>query len=654
MKSVIRKTFVLLLVAAAGLYAAKAQNLTVKITKTDNSEVTKTAQASLEAALSGVELNTVASLEITGGDFVAADWLWLRDNNSSLDQLAGFTITNAVNSVADIPNSDYTQPRYFSSSLKNVSVAKLNRIGSSAFECGGLTDVSFPDVTEVGSWVFRECQQLVNVSLPKATTLGEYAFYQCGALTTISLPSVVNTGWWVFQNCTALTSVDMPALTTLGHETFSNCSALTNLNLPELTTIEDEAFSGCTALASVDFPKLKNVKSLDGCTALQSANLPLAEKIENEAFSGCIALSSITVPKLTFIDENAFKGCTRLVNMRLGATPPTAYSTSFTGCPTPRFLQLVDEGGVPLTDPELTNARTAYKAKDDGDTTDDLWFGWEVDKELYVISVESITNGSLMSNYKLCAAGTKVIITANPEAGYSLKANSLKVYKTDAPDTTVPLDGHSFTMPAYAVTVTAEFETNNLQLMLNGDTSKSGVSLEDALQDVGLSTITSLEITSGSFNTTDWLWLQEKKSNLNNISSFTITSGVSHVADIPGGTQSYFNNSLKSVSVAGLVNIGNRAFYGSALTSATFPDIKTIGNEAFRNSQSLATLHIPVVETIGTNAFRSCIALKGIDLQHLKIIGNSGFSSCSGLETVNLPNVEEVGAEAFSACTSLT
>ena len=38
------------------------------------------------------------------------------------------------------------------------------------------------------------------------------------------------------------------------------------------------------------------------------------------------------------------------------------------------------------------------------------------------------------------------------------------------------LDGYNFIMPAYAVTVTAEFEANNLQLTLNGSISKSGVS----------------------------------------------------------------------------------------------------------------------------------------------------------------------------------
>ena len=54
MKSIIRKSIVLLLITAGAWYSATAQNLTVKITKTDSSEEILTEQGSLEAALSGV------------------------------------------------------------------------------------------------------------------------------------------------------------------------------------------------------------------------------------------------------------------------------------------------------------------------------------------------------------------------------------------------------------------------------------------------------------------------------------------------------------------------------------------------------------------------------------------------------------------------
>ena len=49
-------------------------------------------------------------------------------------------------------------------------------------------------------------------------------------------------------------------------------------------------------------------------------------------------------------------------------------------------------------------------------------------------------------------------ITATPSAGYRLKSGTLSVYKTEDKSVLVPVNEMQFTMPAYAVTVTAEFE----------------------------------------------------------------------------------------------------------------------------------------------------------------------------------------------------
>ncbi|WP_301029048.1 DUF6383 domain-containing protein, partial [Parabacteroides goldsteinii] len=48
--------------------------------------------------------------------------------------------------------------------------------------------------------------------------------------------------------------------------------------------------------------------------------------------------------------------------------------------------------------------------------------------------------------------------TVSPADGYRLKSGSLQVYKTGDTNTTVALSGNSFRMPAYDVTVMAEFE----------------------------------------------------------------------------------------------------------------------------------------------------------------------------------------------------
>ena len=54
------------------------------------------------------------------------------------------------------------------------------------------------------------------------------------------------------------------------------------------------------------------------------------------------------------------------------------------------------------------------------------------------------------------AEGDNVALTVTPDDGYALKA--LTVYKTGDQSTTVSVSNNAFTMPAYAVTVTAEFD----------------------------------------------------------------------------------------------------------------------------------------------------------------------------------------------------
>ena len=121
-----------------------------------------TGQASLEAAImhTGLELRYIESIEITAGDVVADDWLYLSNNTSNLSQLKHFTVTNAVNSVAPMVSGvveDWgggymvvSYHRIFGNSIETVSVAKTQEIGCAAFSgCINLTSVSFPHAERI-------------------------------------------------------------------------------------------------------------------------------------------------------------------------------------------------------------------------------------------------------------------------------------------------------------------------------------------------------------------------------------------------------------------------------------------------------------------------------------------------------------------------
>ena len=79
----------------------------------------------------------------------------------------------------------------------------------------------------------------------------------------------------------------------------------------------------------------------------------------------------------------------------------------------------------------------------------------------YAITVATVSNGTLSVNKSQAAEGDAVQITATPSTGYRLKSGTLSVYKTEDKGILVPVNEMQFTMPAYAVTVTAEFEKDN-------------------------------------------------------------------------------------------------------------------------------------------------------------------------------------------------
>ena len=107
-------------------------------------------------------------------------------------------------------------------------------------------------------------------------------------------------------------------------------------------------------------------------------------------------------------------------------------------------------------------------------TSDDSTFGVRLSSangielaKLYAITTGGITNGTVTTDAtenKAFAEDT-VTITVTPSSGYQLKADSLKVTYNDGTEKTCQLTQDStdttkytFTMPAYAVTVSAEFE----------------------------------------------------------------------------------------------------------------------------------------------------------------------------------------------------
>lgn len=225
----------------------QAQNLTVKITKTDSTSSTVTGAASLQGAIGITPLGEVAKLEISAGDFVTTDWNWLRANRTALKALTHFTITDSINSVADIPDTEYGNP-YFSRKINELSMAKIARVGMHTFMgCNALTTISFPNLTSIGGFAFRGCTALSTANFPLVTSIGGRAFIYCTALSSVNFPLAMSIGFEAFSGCTSLSATKFPQVTSIDSYAFLDCATLNNLMLGATPPVvyETNAFENC-------------------------------------------------------------------------------------------------------------------------------------------------------------------------------------------------------------------------------------------------------------------------------------------------------------------------------------------------------------------------------------------------------------------------
>lgn len=87
---------------------------------------------------------------------------------------------------------------------------------------------------------------------------------------------------------------------------------------------------------------------------------------------------------------------------------------------------------------------------------DEIRIQWEPAATKYDVTIDSgIENGSVAASVNKAKEGDTVNLTATPDAGYALSA--WDVYKTDDSSTKITVTDNTFTMPAYAVTVSASF-----------------------------------------------------------------------------------------------------------------------------------------------------------------------------------------------------
>ncbi|WP_418666338.1 leucine-rich repeat protein [Allofournierella sp.] len=655
-------------------YGGKTQEIEVKwaLPQLERSITIKTSTGALkeykgknlEAAITALGYQP-STLVVTEGQFLKEDWLYCKN----LTTTKTFEIKEGV-LVEDIPGSeaDGTEPvsifpQGYDSKLKSVTVPQAIAIGDGAFANNkNLETVNMPNATRVGAKAFYGCWNVTAIEMNRATAVGDDAFGECINLATVSMENAVTIGARAFASRNdpmKLSAIGFPAAATIGERAFYDCKQLERASFPQVTEIGALAFKSCNKLKTISFPKaikvgdeafaacymLETVKmeqvetlgkgALKGNSGLKTLNLPKLKTLGEGALESCRLLTTVQLPKLESIGGGAFKNCgdyygsyatdkdklARWVELELPATPPTVGEGAFEGCagvgdtlPGTCWLTPVGEDGTPLKGQARLDAQAAYRAVEDGNTTDSLWYCWMLPSE-----VEG--EGG--------PAGNR--LTAAVNGGRPVSANSLKK-----------------------------------ALELAGITEKGTTGQN-------YQAVKELVVSAGRFTVDDWDLIDQSNNSgtyLQNLESLVVQQGVAPAAMLEGKGDDvhtrypFFPYSIRRVEVHGLTAVPRCAMPGTNIESVCFPDATSIGEYAFEECSSLSEIPaeaFPQVTVVGGHAFEKCdggvYSQKGlarVSLPKAQTLKSAAFKGCQKLTEVSLPSVVMVGSEVFQECKKLT
>lgn len=305
------------------------------------------------------------------------------------------TVTPRVICIGRADNSNIGQTLIIPNTVMCDGIPyEVWRIEDQAFDSCGSAEIQLPStLTQIGAFSFQACS-FESIHIPEGvSSIGESAFQRCRALKSITIPDgVTSISYSAMMECDKLESVVLPeSITTIEAAAFSHCSSLKSINIPkEVTVINASAFNECSSLTKM---KLWDTVSLNGSGLFQNCqNLSVLQIVVTR--SDPIAVKYFSVP-------------------------------TFDGCPDDRRLVFLDQNGDELTGDALTAAQRAYQAVDDGDKTDNLWYGWKIgDFPAASYSVTATTNGGgTISPDKTVnvSKGGSQTFTITPQEGYEIK-----------------------------------------------------------------------------------------------------------------------------------------------------------------------------------------------------------------------------------------
>ena len=503
------------------------------------------------------------------------------------------------------------------------------------------------------------------------TSIGNYTFFRNEEIEEVSLPSTLQSIGTSALYGVALSSLVLPqGLTTISNSALGGLKNLTEIEIPDsVTNIEKTAFTGCANLERVTLPCSAVLASSSdnynnvfyNCSKLKTlyftkgtGSMPDYETV-SPFKSITETLSEISFAEgVEYIGQNAFKGCSKLVNVNMPLTQPVIGKDAFKG--TPYYQTTFDENGLLISGTVLLDGMYAEGAVviPDGVT--------EISAEAFknnksitsVIVPESVkTVGS--SAFSGCTGLTSLTVPCD-----------LDLYK----------DNNSF----YGVTnLTTLKMTRGSGTMLDFSNKYSYTPWYSSAEK-----FTTLIIENGVTNVSTFAF-----GYLSNLSYVTLPESVSSIGNFAFCQCKALTNidlpkNLKSIGLSAFTNC-------TSLEKFIIPDsIESFGNTVLYNCTSLTELSVPcsLNITANSNNFKNCTNIAKITLtkgtgvmrnyyidtatytpwyisranleeivleEGITCIGDYAFYGCKGITEIELPNtIVNIGERAFDACNTLT
>ena len=434
-----------------------------------------------------------------------------------------------------------------------------------------------------------------------------------------------------------------------------NLPALKEASIAKVSSLDEKAFTA--AIERIYMPDCKDVYryGTDSYTNLKTLHLPRLNAFKDFQFGACASTLEMLI-----LGENE--------NKMPASVPPTEgkywVSDLFSGRHPKLTFSAPD--GSDLPEDKYNALVKAYKEIEDGNTEDNLWWGFEImpytGSAQYTLTTTVVPNegGRIVVSPEGTTFKEGTPITLKVEHNHGYQFQKLELFKSEAPNDPIAHTNGVFSMPAANVTAKATFTENTLKVQFTGEgidksyTGRDMAAILAKVTDIDKTKVKKIAFVEGTFDATDYKALSDRFADFTGLSALAVETGVSNYVLAEPGQRLVLPAAIEELSLANLTTVPNKFLEGAQCKTLHLPQTTTVGQEAFKGCTKLTTLDAPQLATIEKEAFSGCTALAELQLLKLAAMKQKAFAGCSALAKLTLcgESVPTVAKDAapFEGC----